>query len=92
MQSTSIFRKSSSTAQQVLAKFPGAAVLRPLAAFNKTQNQSEGVPSGIFWSLGAMGKGVRLGTRVCLLVCLLACLLVCLCVPGGSRLAGPFKS
>ena len=31
---TSIFRKSSSTTQYDIAEFPGAAVIRPLAAFN----------------------------------------------------------
>ena len=40
MQSTSAFRKSSSAAPFALAKFPGAAVLRPLAAFHKTEPKS----------------------------------------------------
>jgi hypothetical protein len=42
-------------------------------------NQSEGVASGLFWSLGALGKGFGWGTlSVCLPVCLSVCLFVCL--------------
>ena len=53
---------------------------------NTKHNQSEGVPSGIFGSLGALGKGLGQGSHVCLFACLFACLLV----PGGSRAAGSF--
>ena len=49
--------------------------------------QSEGVPSGICWSLGAMGKGVRLGSCVCVSVCLCVCLSVCLFRVGRGWLA-----
>ena len=48
-------------------------VYRYIYIYVYIHNQNEGVPSGIFRSLGAMRIGVRLGGHVCLCVCLFVC-------------------